>query len=43
VKVDKAGNEGRESRRSGGKGMFVPLRTMNVYKRKPRLWDEMSR
>ena len=25
VKEDKAGNEGREKRRSGGKGIFVPL------------------
>jgi len=43
VKVGKAGNEGRESGRSGGEGMFVPLQAMNVYKGKPRFRDKTSR
>ena len=43
MKENNAGNEVRESRRSGGKGMFVPLQAMNVYKGKPRLWEEINR
>ena len=43
VKERKAGNEGRESRWSEGKGIFVTLQAMDIYKGKPRLWEMNSK